>query len=301
MNRRSLKAAFASCFAVGLMVNGLGAVAQAQTVPPDQQEAVCTDPNVFFCENFEDRSATNVADLSRSKYKNAGWAMSQTGGSLAVTATQAVDGNHSLQLTYEDKSTGPGFMDTGFPASVRTIYLRWYTKWSQNWVWSPVATKHMETVRGSAGADNHLFWSGASGDGPQFIWGYSPMLLYPQNVNAPSVVIQPNRWYCFEVRITLNSATSASDGYLQGWIDGVMHVEYPNAMLSNQNVSAVSGFFVSGYWNCDGNADCSDPIYSHQRMYRWHDNLVASTARVGCLNEAPQDGPPSAPVNLTVQ
>lgn len=42
---------------------------------PDGQEEICSNPAVFFCDNFEAR-ALGSGDFGRQLYKNNGWAVS---------------------------------------------------------------------------------------------------------------------------------------------------------------------------------------------------------------------------------
>jgi len=111
---------------------------------------------------------------------------------------------------------------------------------------------------------------------------------------APS--FENNRWYCLEIRMTMNTASTSQDGYLQGWIDNVQHYEYPNINLDETIPNNIRGFLLSGYWNCQ-QRDCSGPEDTHPLMYRWHDNFVVSTERIGCLSTQ-RVPPPSTPKNL---
>jgi hypothetical protein len=96
----------------------------------------------------------------------------------------------------------------------------------------------------------------------------------------------------------MNSTINASDGYIQGWIDGVQRMEYPNIRLVNSSGAAnmgTSGTLIPSYWNCDQNENCSDPAYNHPTIHRYVDNLVASTQRIGCLGASSSVAPSPPP------
>jgi hypothetical protein len=57
---------------------------------PDGQEDICTNPAVFFCDNFEGR-ALGTGDLSRATYKNNGWSQSNLSSPLVIN-TEHFDG-----------------------------------------------------------------------------------------------------------------------------------------------------------------------------------------------------------------
>ncbi|MEO6546100.1 MAG: hypothetical protein ABIP05_18970, partial [Nitrospiraceae bacterium] len=220
--------------------------------------------------------------------------------------TGVYTGSHALQMTYPaGQNTGGGFMDLAWKGNSRTIYYRWYTKFSSNFKWSYVATKHNEISTGN-GHTHHLAWfssGGGTSKAPANSFGYAG--FYPkQNVNGVLTVV-PNKWYCHEMRVTMNSTGGTPDGYLQGWIDGVQHWEYPNVNLDNTTPGAITGTLISGYWNCysggSGSDACTDPVNDyHPLMYRWHDNLVVSTERIGCLAGSTDSTPPSPPGNLQI-
>jgi hypothetical protein len=279
-------------------------VAIAQT---GNEEAICrTDPNVFFCDNFEDRALGPMRNDAGPKFKNNGYGTSQA-DQPSIINTEHFDGSRSLDMVTPQNRASGGFIDTQFPGgSRRTVYYRWYTKYSSNYIWSPVATKHNELVTcgysGGCGSDNGLFnfVNGNRTPTIAYIWGRTGQVLpsdvyWPQNMNVLNQY-NVNQWYCNEVRVTMNSSIGASDGYIQAWIDGVQRMEYPNVRLVNQagasNMGS-SGSLIPSYWNCDQNEDCSNPAYNHPTIHRYVDNMVASTARIGCLGTSPQPPGPA--------
>ena len=274
-----------------LLMTGMQPVLAAAA--PDQQEAICADPAVIFCENFEDRSTADYMDMSRPKYKNNGWALSNASSgnqTEKVVNTQAVDGSKGFQFQYNPGSNGAGFLDTSV-AGGSDVYIRWYSKWSTNYVWSGVSTKHFEYALSAGNPGNIHLWSSN--------WGSNELhhntnnatfqRVVDQNV-SPLFTVQPNTWACLEVHIKMNSGLGSSNGVIEGWVDGVKRMNYPAIEVWNA-AAVVNGLMMSGYWNCaQPPSDCSTAGDYKSTMYRWHDNIVMSTQRVGCLGTPPAGG-----------
>lgn len=271
--------------------------ATASALAPDGQEDICNSSAVIFCDNFEAR-AVGQGDLTRSTFKNRGWGVSVFDGLISVAndPANAFRGSRSLQLHYPAGGGGIGYLDAALGAGYSSLYMRFYTKWASSFTWSPIATKQVSFIPASGGQDHYIFWSQ---------WG-SPTLkhygqyidtIFDANLNG-DVTVANNRWYCFEFRFTQNSTATSTDGYLQGWVDGVQHWEYPNRNIDPRMPNSVTDFLLSGYWNCLGPTfACNQPADQHPDMYRWHDNFVLSTQRIGCLSGAP----PAAPTGLRIK
>jgi len=294
---------------------------------PDGQEDICTNPAVFFCENWENRPLGPVWNfVGVGGYKNNGWAVSDS-ITPDIVNTERVDGTKAIRMVTGANKASGGWIDAAFPngAAFRTVYWRWYVKYSPNYVWSPEATKHNETVSfdriaGASGADLGVF-NFTSNMGfrtpnvvvaatqKDFVAGNPAAAYFPPNRNGGFSQFDVSRWYCVEARITMNTGALSTDGYIQGWIDGVQYYEYPNVnivSLHGDNPTH-SGFFLASYWNCiPGGPDGTDCSRSpHPEIYRYMDNLVGSTQRIGCLGSSPSPSPavqtPSGPSSVIVQ
>jgi hypothetical protein len=263
------------------------------------EEPICRDdPNVFFCDNFEDRNVGG-ADYGR-RYKNNGYAMSTFPSNNLVQTAEHVDGIKAVAMLTPANRVSGGVLDTAFPGQ-RTVYWRWYVKYSTNYFWSN-AVKHNELLvsqKTLSGIFN--FVSNQGKTVPIFTWlGNSSQVWYPPNRNGGFSGFTPGRWYCVESRTTMNTLMNSADGYIQGWIDGVQYYEYPNVVVTRgagDNPKA-DGFFLASYWNCDGQENCNYPSLLHPDMYRYMDNMIGSKQRVGCLNSpvpAPSPTPAPAP------
>ncbi|MEK7389374.1 MAG: hypothetical protein AAB036_06730 [Elusimicrobiota bacterium] len=284
-----------------LIVSRAGASWAAQ----NGQEAVCDDPAVIMCENFEDRSLVDYSDMSRAKFKNSGWNLSNPAANNQgerVVGTQSFDGTKAFQFQYSPGSNGAGFLDTPVPGG-SDVYIRWYAKWSSNYAWSSVSTKHFEYGLSAGNPGNIHLWSSN--------WGDSKLHLNTNNATFQRVVeqnIQPffnvalDTWTCLEVRIKMNSGLGSADGVIEGWINGRKQMDHPSIEVWNAS-AIINSLMMSGYWNCaQPPGDCSTSSDYKSTMYRWHDNIVMSKQRVGCLpgqgGTPPSSQAPAAPREL---
>jgi hypothetical protein len=297
------------------VVLGLASLAAAQT---GNEEAICrNDPNVFFCENFEDRPLGPVFTFFAVPiYKNNGWGVGDPNNPDVVN-TERADGTKALRMTTPANAASGGSIDTtllGGP--YRTVYWRWYVKYSPNYVWSPIATKHNQ-ILSDGGSDNGIFnfVNNLGIEQPVITFALSAQCVdqldcwFPPNMNGGFPRFNLNQWYCVEARLTANTDASATDGYVQAWIDSgdgrgaVQYWEYPNVNLRRQdgfgalvNNSRFDGFYITSYWNCGADEACHGPQppdfidFTHPEIYRYMDAMIGSTARIGCLDTPP---PPS--------
>jgi hypothetical protein len=296
-----------------VLVLGLASLAAAQT---GNEEAICVnDPNVFFCENFEDRALGPAYNFFAVPiYKNNGWSVGDP-STPDVVNTESADGTNSIRMTTPANVASGGVMDTTLPGGpYRTVYWRWYVKYSPNYVWSPIATKHNEIPMMDGDADSGIFnfVNDYGIEQPVVTFALSAQCVdsldcyFPPNMNGGFSRFNVNQWYCVEVRLTANTDASATDGYVQGWIDSgdgqgaVQYWEYPNVNLKRQDRfgalvdnPAFNDFFLVSYWNCDVDETCHGPEppefidYTHPEIYRYMDAIIGSTARIGCLGTPP--------------
>jgi hypothetical protein len=280
----------------------LSEYALAQT---GKEEAKCSNSAVNTCENFEDRQINLNTDLWRAQYKNGGWGVSQPdcrgSGCSSVVSTPSGSpsflGSKVLRFVTPANGTSGGFFDTGLPGAFNELFVRFYAMWcgkpvcSSDYVWSPVATKHV-SFENERGTESALFWfPGGNSRAMQHFWyntfngpGEASSNARAQNVNGTSVV-QLNTWYCLELRVRMNSTSSTHDGVMESWIDGVQHWNYQNQLISSSPTpNRMRGWGWYSYWNCDGNENCSQ--YPHPEIYRFADNLIISTQRIGCLQSS---------------
>jgi len=262
----------------------------AEGAAPDGQEEICSSPAVIFCDNFEARGL-GPGDLLRPTFKNFGWPASDVANITVVSDPANVfRGSRALQFRYPAGGGGIGFVNPTLGGNYRTVYMRWYAKWSASYTFSPIATKHVMLLT-PTGSSLYMFWGQWGTDILKHFAQLGGSTPYEANMTGDFQVAR-DRWYCLEFRVTTNSSANSSDGYLQGWVDGVQRWEYPNRNLDSFLPNSISSFDVSGYWNCLG-PSCDQPADQHPLMYRWHDNFVVSTQRIGCLSGADPTAPPT--------
>jgi len=301
-----------------------------------------TSPAVIFCDNFDQR-ALGSGDLGRGTYKAPSGrqlANFPPGGSIEVVNSPGTffSAPNAAEITYPAGENGGGpFMSAYFTQFFQEVYYRWYVKWSANYVWSDQGTKGWGAGYASTGKGVNLL--GRDGRaGPLTIYatqGVVPTdtcftaLGYIGQVAAyelcPNLLddsfVTTNTWYCFEVHIKMNSnqtTNQVDDGLAGAWIDGVKVLAHYNlnldAVIPPGSERTIRLIYNAGGWNCsggsvaaqDGSNQClpPNPINYHPLMYRWTDNYVVSTQRVGCLGSAPPPGdtmPPANPTGLRVQ
>lgn len=283
----------------------------------DAFESYCNNASAIKCEDFESRSTSQPAiQLSGGDAKSPVCTRSIVGSSTAgitiidvATTPQGVhSGSRAIQLAYPAGSDGTDYMDCSLAGTYQTVYFRWYVKYSSNWEYSGVATKHEEfTLSGGEVGDTPMLgWtgdinscgvSGPTGPSKATIFLYNSDIWpreycgFPRNVNDTPTVGR-NQWYCLEAKITANTNQSTADGSMQFWIDGVEVLNYSSFKpFATTPTTRINGTLLSGYWNNS---------QAHPLMYRWEDDWVLSTARVGCLGTSPDTTPPSAPTGVFI-
>jgi hypothetical protein len=199
---------------------------------------------------------------------------------------------------------GTGFMTADFPGGGRTnTYVRWYSKWSSNYVWSSISTKHNEFYTSQTGTGMQI-WS-SNFDGPpaqgftrphiqtqgQPSWNFN----WDSNVTSPKTITAGDGWHCFEAHVQVVGSLWT----LEAWIDNVLQIQYVGASIWPAGGTVPTGFLNSGYWNCNSNTfNClEDPGDRHPPMQRWQTNFVAATQRIGCVTaSSPAPSSPSLPI-----
>jgi hypothetical protein len=116
-------------------------------------------------------------------------------------------------------------------------------------------------------------------NGWECCWGN----LFP--TSRPWPVLPRSQWVCLELRMKLNSATPAvlADGEMTYWVDGVQG-HHQTGMHWRDNATLQLNKLSVQHYIEDGDATQSNRI--------WWDNIIASTARIGCGTPPPNDGGP---------
>jgi hypothetical protein len=290
-------------------------------------EAKCSDAPVFFCDNFEDR-ATGSGDLQNSKGgKTLGWLLSDF-STMTVATDQSFTGTKSIKHSYpacswdtnQSDLCGAGFMTMLSAYNKNELYARMYSKWGSGagtWKWSANGTKHFNLAT-NGGADRQPWFntvpSYPSGSGVHHVKnepdGDQP---YAQNQGNNATFLE-NQWYCIEIHVVRNSGTG--DGVVETWVDDVLRMRHTNVNWGTHNWDDA---MLSGYWNsfqclasqgctqaeCEGYDSAYTPSwngtkcsFSRVAQAKWYDNVIFSTARIGCIGGALT--PPATPTGLTI-
>jgi len=214
----------------------------AAAYPADQ--GIEAHPAVLWAEGFAQgtmKAGWNKAQLVRSKVTRLVPAPAADGALLALTSLEATiprGENLGLDLRYD-------FPPVGDRRARDEAYFRYYLRLGPEWSNSPDAGK----LPGFAGTYNRAGWGGRGWNGMQG-WsargsfskgpaadhpahGLLPLGSYVYHAKAASsfgdmlpwggangaALISPNRWYCVEQHIRLNTP-GQEDGVLRAWVDG---------------------------------------------------------------------------------
>jgi hypothetical protein len=259
-------------------------------------------PAWIFCDDFESQ-APLVGDGRYFEYGDdqgdfilldgAGVASSRGMRTLWQTGEVGAGG---LKLAFGRNPSG--YMDKGIRSAqdFREVYYRMYLKNQAGWQgdpaklsratvfaaddWSQAMIAHLwggwddklliDPVR-CVGTNNQVKCNGYN-DFANMDWlGY-------QNGQTP--LFSPgydDRWYCIEAHVRLNDP-GLDNGVQEFWIDGKLEARHQGLNFVRAYTDyAINAIFFENYWN-DG---------SVQDQERYFDNIVVSTARIGCLAIAP--------------
>jgi hypothetical protein len=225
---------------------------------------------------FEDDFEAAVAEPDGSI---SGWDGPLDPSRMYLTGDVSHSGVRALELKYEPGSHGAGYMLTYFPGQDE-VYHRWYQGWSPDFIWEPSGTG-MVTLRPVAGYP-HFY--------PSVLWGNGELAIQAVGIpqanwnfyqnQGPSVVFQPDRWYCLETFVKLNTP-GVADGELAAWIDGELKLYYTGQTFRGStpadfapSTAKIEAMMISAYYG--------GPTTVPQLQFAWQDDHVLSTHRIGC-------------------
>jgi hypothetical protein len=224
------------------------------------------DPAVIFAEGFEEEQIPTVG-------------LEKTGGffdlqgspdEMYITSTEAAVGRHSLELLHPKGVISPQWLHRKFPGQ-DTVYVRFYRKFAQDWVWPPLGMHDTilfagryqspastdlslyldisginqkfsakEAIRDTVLTKQPVLVFKASFQGPGLDFGIGREIIshvgwdnyYILPFNGkPAPVLEGGRWYCFEYMGKMNSAPDTKDGEARLWVDGVLITEMKGLTL----------------------------------------------------------------------
>ena len=272
-------------------------------------------PQWIFCEDFEGGSfLSQWQEVSHRDRK-----------AREQDRQHVYEGLSSLRLSFPPNDTdGGGWMHYWWtPASAQSeVFLRWYVKYSSGFNYGQWDVKlaglegHRPGVRYRPGAgyvpdgtwyQSRLLSLGVyDGRGPQdakspFFYYYHPNQSTDygdfgfQNAGQ-NIALADNRWYCLEIRVKPNTVQDNGNGTYTGlrdgeqtlWIDGVQRAAYSGIRWRTYPDVHMNDLYQSAW--------VGQPRAT-QTQYRWEDNYVISTQRIGCLNLQA----PGRPTGVTVR
>ena len=227
---------------------------------------------------------------------------------MSIVTNQVHGGSKALRLTYQGvhvNDNSNSRLIKSFAAAPE-IYARYYYRTEP----IPPATQSGYTA--ITAKQHYLKVDGTSPDGyPNFVinhfWGSRELAFSVQEAfdcppvylggpgcpndygNMASVPLQDNRWYCIEYHIKMNTPNVAN-GVHEIWVDGVQTFGLTNRIFRD-TVHANAAFTELTVYR-QGSDD----------MYRYEDDFVLATTRVGCSGNPSADStPPRAPIGLSLQ
>ncbi|HMD36742.1 MAG TPA: hypothetical protein VKH42_17330, partial [Vicinamibacterales bacterium] len=238
---------------------------------------VSTDPIgfQFLSDDLEDDATDDDGGIT-------GWDGPARPSVMHIGDAEPHSGARSLQLDYQPGTSGAGYMYRHF-LSEDQVYLRWYQKWSSGFLFEPSGTG-MTAIRSSSGYPQFFpFTVGTDGT-----FAIQAQVVAEQNFGSENffgnrgepVTFTPDRWYCIEVFVKLNTP-GAADGELSAWVDGEQKLSYAGRQFLGAaaddpapSTAAINALLVTGQYGG------LTPVPQLQHI--WQDDYVGSTQRIGC-------------------
>lgn len=296
----------------GLMICAAALAWFSASAELSAREAICSDPSVLFCEDFEDGTWSDTWDPTGYCCESDGVA----GKTLAERNSVRCGG-----LGFEDNCAAQSGEHGGYWAhgprmpESEEVYIRWYSYYTNPFVFDPVGNKsmivHDGLIRMEAFVNTNVFGSGK----PTVILygnGASPCAAQPTPANGEyssciirsqnrgnDLKIEPGNWYLFEWHIKLNTP-GKGDGVTRLWVDKVtpgqpgpaaqtLRLSYSDCTFRADSDSKVRQLWLSAYENMMSQ---DAPVSGSAQHTRW-DQIVVSRQPIGPLSGAGTAPPPN--------
>jgi hypothetical protein len=272
--------------------------------PVSAAEAICSQPAVIFCDDFE----SGNLKLWQDGYDPARHTV------ITSKSPDVYQGTRALEVLYPEGDDG-GWLTRWFMPGHDDVYVRLYAKWESHWQNSSNGGDKTVGLYGNR-IDNQWSGFGKAGikpTGTDFFlgmltsrnWDMKPdpgeMIFYsyfpamtpaPDGMywgthflqDQPRIGIQPGQWYCLELELKANTP-GLPDGYQKMWINGQFKGQVTGMRwrdTTDLRINAVQLSFSGA---------------GPQTERKWIDAVVVSTQRIGCLAA----NPPSPPTGLIVR
>ncbi len=273
------------------------------TIPaPSASAAECSSPGSgwIWCDDFEQDRLNQYFE-----YDNAG-------GRFVRLASTGYQGSTGMRASWNAGSQGAGALhlalgrtpsayirpvDAGM-ANYRELYWRMYVKHQAGWVggggdklsrafifangnWAQAAIGHVWSGTSETTAGNYLKVdpsSGTDASGNLLTTGYNDFahmrwLGAVQGATPVFDAAHVGQWYCVEARLRLNDA-GQPNGVQELWINGQLEAQRTGLnLVGSYSAYGINAVYFENYWNAG----------SPTAQSRAFDNIVVSTARIGCL------------------
>jgi len=278
------------------------------------QEAICDNAEIIFCDNFEDGApAEESASGDYIEYNS-------DGGTFVRTAGVGFQNSEGMQITWGTSDTSGGWLILRFgqmPGSASphrptedftNIYWREYVKTGSGWSGNPTSNLKQSRV--------WILDSGGTAFGPQAMIAH----LWSADSNNGTLMLDPARgtdtsgnvvttshndianltflgigegivavhstgnadtWFCVETHVKLNTSQAVQDGIYEFWVDGVLQNRQTGLnWVSDYTDFGINVLQLENTWNSPGSPQVNSRVL---------DNVVVSTARIGCVSEPPAE------------
>jgi hypothetical protein len=263
-------------------------------------ECAAVRPEWIWCDDFEQNRLASYFE-----YDNAGGNFTRTNGTgfggsagMRVHFVQGALGAGSLHLAIGRTPSSYFRPADAGTANYREIYWRMYVKHQAGWVggsgdklsrafvfansnWAEAAIGHVWGGASPGPEQNILMVDPASGTdaaGNLQTTSYNDFahLRWLGMAKGTTPIFDDahvGQWYCLEAHMRLNTAGS-SNGALEVWVNGALEASSTGLnFLGAYSQYGINAVYFENYWNAGASAT----------QDRFFDNIVVSTAKIGCL------------------
>ena len=222
-------------------------------------------------------------------------------------------GRYALQSNFVTGKSQAGGVSHAFLPGYDEIYVRWYVKFSKNFVvendlhhqriagrksrgereWVSAGSRPRGDDAFSAGVDAYTRWKRHPGPGYFHFYSYFPTMKagwqdkYWGNISDPDdpILVTPDTWYCVEHRCKVNTVkpegAHLEDGEQELWVNGIHQVLVEGRVWRTSDILLCNAISM-GFW-------MTEPPKQDQQM--WVDDVVVAREYIGPMHtEKPEGG-----------
>jgi len=298
------------CGIVVVLVVLAGVVAAQEKTAPGLSvkypgdEGIGADESVIFADGFEsgDISAWNGGNRREEEHPV-----------VVISDPHNVhSGKYAARADFIKGQSQAGGISHAFLPGYDEIYIRWYVKFSPNFVvendlhhqriagrrsrgerkWLRAGNRPEGDDTFSAGVDAYTNWKRYPGAGYFHFYSYFPTMKagwqgkYWGNTSNPEdpIMIKPDTWYCVEHRCRVNTVnpdgTYEEDGEEELWVNGTRQILVEGRVWRTSDILLCNAVGM-GFW-------MTKPPEQDQQM--WVDDVVVARTYVGPMQPAAEGG-----------